>query len=601
MGAAFTEIGWLIALASLGRWGVLMVTRSIYLAAKSGLLFAWIILTNFGFEDRLRELLLDQRFQSLTIFGLIWAVSLFAVLAAAFHPRLLVRLLWAVPLALSSAGAYCYYLVQGAEFFIFDVLNFWAARHEVHRATEFYSDAVSASIAVCALGMVAIAMPPVASSRVVIHARYLSPWLPILPVLLIAGVVVAKDGKGSQALPKQFSPMSLAVVAAYEIQTGAFEERQAVLMAPGRPLARAIVLIVDESIRADFVSLEPGNEFTPELASLQKHWVDFGPAVSSGNCSHLSNAMLRFMADRRDLVRSVRTSPTVWQYAKRAGFRTVYIDAQPSFTAIYGKLQNYMSPAEARLIDRFYKLDDTIPSYTLDDELVRIVLEELGAGDPVFIYANKNGAHFPYSRGSPGTHRPDLAPAAGTEADSFTEELHAYAQAVRWSTDRTISRLIRDAEWNDATMIYTSDHGQNFSPGRLTHCTTYPNVDPNESIVPLMVTSGNSSLQNRFRAVAQRYPGQATHFAIAPTLLELMGYEANDIQTRYEDSLLRGLSWKPQFASDDILGLFSAQPRWHQVDPIQQRGYRSLRALVSLLKNTSACDGKLPCTAAMLH
>ncbi|HXV31630.1 MAG TPA: sulfatase-like hydrolase/transferase [Sinorhizobium sp.] len=581
-----------------------MAKRSIYLALKCGLLLTLIILTNHGLEERLRVLVFDRRLLSLAIFSLIWIISLIAFLAAAFQPSLFARLLWAVPLALSSAAAYSYYLVQGSEFFIFDVLNFWAARHEVHRASEFYSDAAWSSVAVFALGMVAIAMPPAVPMRAVRKARYWLPWLPMLPVVLIAGVVVARDGKGSHAMPKQFSPLSLAAVAAYKIQTGLFEERQAVSITPGQPLARAVVLVVDESIRADFVSLEPGNEVTPELAELRERWVDFGPAVASGNCSHLSNALLRFMADRRELVRSVHTSPTVWHYAKTAGFRTVFIDAQPSFTAVYGKLQNYMSPAEALLIDRFYKLDHTLPSHALDDELVRIVLDEMSAGDLVFIYANKNGAHFPYSDGSP----PDGMEAGALQAveadsDGFVAELQTYAEAVRWSTDRPMSRLIREANWSDATMVYTSDHGQNFSPGRLTHCTTSPHVDPNEAIVPLMVATGDAELQVRFESVAARHAGHATHFAIAPTLLELMGYQPSDIATRYEGSLLRDLAWKPQFASDDILGLFSTQPAWHLVDPALQKRYRTLNDLIGALTDASrnACGEGHPCSSAIMH
>lgn len=583
-----------------------MAKCSTWFALKCGLLLTLVVLTNHGVTERLQVMLVDERLLSLTIFSLIWLVSLVAALAAAFQPSLLVRLLWAIPLAISSAAAHGYYLVQGSEFSIFDVLNFWAARHEVHRASEFYSDAVWSSVAVFALGIVAIAIPPSIGPWRVRMTRYCSPWLPMLPVLLIAGVVIARDGKGSQAMPKQFAPLSLAAVAAYKINTGAFEERQAVSMIPGPPLARAVVLVVDESIRSDFVSLEHGNTITPELASLRERLIDFSPAVSSGNCSHLSNAMLRFMVDRRDLVRSVHTSPTVWQYAKAAGYRTVFIDAQPRshFNAVGGKLQNYMTPAEALLIDRFYKFDSTFPLHAVDDELVRIALEEMSAGGPVFIYANKNGAHFPYSDGSPEGLPPDRPQAAGADARIFTTELQTYAKAVRWSTDRTISRMIREADLSDATIIYTSDHGQNFTPGRLTHCTTSANVDPHEAIVPLIVLSGDPKLQNRFQGVAERYRGHATHFAIAPTVLELMGYKPSEIATRYEDSLLRALTWEPQFVSDDILGLFSTQPTWHSANPLLlQKRYRSLDALISGLADTSAgiCEDKVLCDAASLH
>jgi len=580
-----------------------MTRYNVGLALKCGLLLTLIVLTNQGVAERLRVMLSDQRLLSLAIFSLIWLVSLAAALAAAFQPRLFVRLLWAIPLASSSAAAYGYYLVQGSEFYIFDMLNFWAARHEMQRASEFYSDAVWSSLSVFALGIVAIAMPPAIGLWRMRITRYWSPWLPMLPVLLIGGVVIARDGKGSQGMPMQFAPLSLVAVAAYKINTGVYEERHAVSMTPGPPLARAVVLVVDESIRSDFVSLKPGNSLTPELATLRDRLIDFSPAVSSGNCSHLSNALLRFMVDRRNLVRSVHTSPTVWQYAKKAGFRTVFIDAQPRshFDAVNGKLQNYMTPAEAILIDRFYKFDGTLPLHAVDDELVRIALEEMSGGDPVFIYANKNGAHFPYSDGSPEGLPSNQA--AGADTRGFTAELQSYAKAVRWSTDRPISRLIRDADGSDVTIIYTSDHGQNFSPGRLTHCTTSGNVDPQEAIVPLMVVSGNAKLQDRFQEVADRYRGRASHFAIAPTLLELMGYKPSEIATRYEGSLLGSLAWKPQFVSDDIFGLFSTRPAWHQADPSLQAQYGSLDDLLSELADTSPaiCGDSASCEAAILH
>ncbi|RWQ55898.1 sulfatase-like hydrolase/transferase [Mesorhizobium sp.] len=559
------------------------------LALKCALLLAVILLTNHGLIDRIRLLIDDQRQLTLMIFSIIWVISVLAVLAAAFHPNWIIRLLWAVPLAISSAAAHGYYLVQGSEFFIFDVLNFWTVRHEAHRASEFYSNAIWWSVAVAILGVVAIAMPPSLPPLATRKTRYWSPLVPMLPIVLIAGVVIYREGKGSEALPKQFSPLSLVAIAAYKVNSGAFPEREIVSMTPERKQARAIVLLVDESIRSDFVSLEPRNPVTPQLAELRSRLIDFGPAVSGSNCSLQSNALLRFMAYPRDLIQSVRASPTVWQYAKRAGYRTVFIDAQAGFVTVYGKLQNYMTPAEAISIDRFYKLDNAIRTHDLDDELVNIVLKEMSVGDPVFIYANKNGAHFPYSDGSPA----EFASDAGTSGT-----LQSYANAVRWSTDRTLSRLIDGADWRDATMIYTSDHGQNFSVGRLTHCSSYTNVDPNEAIVPMLVSTGDEELRARFEKVATQYPNMATHFAIAPTLLELMGYRPSEISARYESSLLHSLTSQLQFVTDDILGLFSNRPAWHSVDPTIQKGRQRLDLLVTLTNSRpNICEGGIGCVA----
>ena len=99
---------------------------------------------------------------------------------------------------------------------------------------------------------------------------------------------------------------------------------------PSNPTARVphIVMLVDESIRADFLELTPGSLHTPELARLRANFIDYGPSASGGNCSHYSNALLRFGASRRDTIKTVRTNPTLWEYAKKAGYRTVFIDAQ---------------------------------------------------------------------------------------------------------------------------------------------------------------------------------------------------------------------------------------------------------------------------------
>jgi glucan phosphoethanolaminetransferase (alkaline phosphatase superfamily) len=381
---------------------------------------------------------------------------------------------------------------------------------------------------------------------------------------LIAGVVLYREGHGSEAMPKQFSSLSLAAIATYKMNTGNFEPRRPVSIKPTSSLVRAVVLIVDESIRADYVSLEPGNRVTPELVQSRDQWIDFGPSVSAGNCSHISNALLRFMADRRDLIRSARTNPTIWDYAKAAGYRTVFIDAQAGFIKVFGKLQNYMTQLETLAIDRHYKLDSTIPSSALDDELARIVLEELKTGDRVLIYANKNGAHFPYQLDYPTSYRQEIE-ASG--AKQMTSLLENYAKAVTWSTDRPMSHLMRTADLSDVALIYTSDHGQNLAPGRLTHCSSADSVAPEEGIVPLMVATGNTELRERFRRVATNHRGHGTHFAIAPTLLELVGYQQADVSAAYDGSLLTQLRWKPAFVSDDILGLFSKEATWHDADP----------------------------------
>ncbi len=538
--------------------------RATIVAVKCALLIALLVLTNYGLGTRLSVILEGRKYVVLAVLAVIWGLSVLAVLAAAFHPRWPVRLAWAIPIALSSAFAYGYFAAQGAEFFVFDLMNFWTSRHEMGRASEFFAGAFHAAIALFFLGVVAIAMRPALPRRIPAAIQAAMAVLPVLPVALIAAIVVHKSGAGSEGMPKQFSPLSLAAIAAYKLQGGALGEREKVAIAPAAPLSRAIVMLVDESVRSDFVSLQPGNPFTPKLADLRDRWVDFGPSVSSSNCSAFSNALLRFMVDRRNLVHSVHTSPTVWQYAKAAGYRTVFIDGQAGEFRGAGRLQNYMTPSELSTIDNFYQIGSEVPPHSRDDEVMKIVLAEIAVGDKVFVYADKNGAHFPYSMGSP---QPESAPKVAAPAGSELA-IKQYGDAIRWSTDRTLAQLTNEGDWQGTTVIYTSDHGQNLEPGHLTHCSTYTNIDDREAMVPLLVASGDAGLQQRFAAVAGQHFGNGTHFAIAPALLELMGYRPADIAARYEGSLLTDLSWQPQFVTDDILGLFSDQPAWHTVDPV---------------------------------
>lgn len=560
---------------------LLTMPRFALFATKLTLLIVVLILTNPGASERLHYLVVEKRHVTLIIYCVIWLVAFSAFIVAAFHPSFWVRLVWAVPMGVAGAAAYGYYVAQGSEFYVFDVLNFWSARHEAGRAAGFFSDAIAPTAGILVAGVLAIVMPPGALTATGLPMRATAALVPAIPIVLIALIILYREGKGSNALPKQFSPIAMSALVAYKLNTAAFPSRQAVHIRAGTPLARAVIMIVDESIRADFVSLAPNNPHTPQLAAQRARWIDFGPAGSAGNCSNISNAILRFMGDRRDLVGSVLRNPTVWQYAKAAGFRTVYIDAQAGFISVYGKLQNFMTLAETAWIDKLYKLGDGIPTHLLDDELVSLVTAELAVGDQVFIYANKNGAHFPYVDNAPaGQDHPHWS--NFERPDVPVPE--SYGRAVAWSTDRPMARLTREANWSGSTFIYTSDHGQHFAASRLTHCNSVSNVDQHEGIVPLMVATGSAPLKVRFTKAAHALWGRTSHYAIPATLLELMGYAPGDTSRLYAESLLGDISAQPQFVSGDIFGLFGATPAWHDVDPMVQRRRPDAREKIGEMK-----------------
>ena len=546
--------------ASAGHPGIVKLT-----IARLALIAAFIALTNFGFWQRVSLLFETGRYSTLLPFLAIWAVAIAAIVVAAFQPRHWIRLLWGAIIAMSTAIAWGYHHASQSELNVFDMLSLWSARHEAGRATEFYGIHMMLAAVVLIAGFLVIAVPP-ARARVSLR-KWLSrlALLPLLPIVLIGGVVYGKSGGGSQSLPVQFAPLALTSLASTKIALQGTPVRQAVSWQPAasRP-SRNIVMLVDESVRADYIDLTPGNPHTPELAALAPGFVNFGPTVSGGDCSNYSNAILRFAASRNDLVRSVNSSPTLFQYAKRAGYRTVFIDAQAGGITNPGLMQNFMSMQEKADIDGFHAIRD-VGSEFADEALAAIIAKELKPPQPVFIYANKNGAHFPYDDAYPAAqarYHPTMTEQPG---DLKLDRIASYRNAISWSVDRFMKGLFASADLSATTLIYTSDHGQTLDPAQLTHCQV-EEPDPRMGLVPLIVYSADPLLRASFAKGAQLLKGKASHFQIAPALLMLMGYAHKDIATRYDESLFEATPHQPAFTSGDIFGLFSNAVHWNPVD-----------------------------------
>lgn len=84
-----------------------------------------------------------------------------------------------------------------------------------------------------------------------------------------------------------------------------------------------IVLIVDESVRADYSPFK-------RLGNIPTHWhmIDYGNATSAANCSHISNIMLRKGVRQHRVAKDFYENPLIWSYALNAGYVTYLYDAQ---------------------------------------------------------------------------------------------------------------------------------------------------------------------------------------------------------------------------------------------------------------------------------
>ncbi len=274
-----------------------------------------------------------------------------------------------------------------------------------------------------------------------------------------------------------------------------------------------IVLVVDESVNY--------HAYVTELRDEWRRWkgVDYGEAASSGNCSAVSNSLLRWgirVAHIRPLEKP--RTPTIWAYARKAGYETWLLDGQRS-----GSYQNFMTNKEAALIDHYIGVT---AGKDTDQAIAKRLNELLREPGKRFVYVNKRGAHFPYSNGYPADRFPK--PRNAEQAHSF---------AVRYSTRGFMDTMLEGVPLGDALIIYTSDHGERFD-GASPHCNAHPIAQ--EFSVPLLLISGNSRLAEQASAAAAKLEDRASHPQIFATILSAMGYARTSAEAMYGPSLLSG-------------------------------------------------------------
>jgi hypothetical protein len=278
-----------------------------------------------------------------------------------------------------------------------------------------------------------------------------------------------------------------------------------------------VVWLVDESIAYSHFRQISG----PLLSSLRPDFkiLDFGAAISFGNCSAQSNAALRWGVDVASIDASsdLRVTPSIWGYAKKAGFNTTLIDGQVS-----GPPQNLIWDPERALIDTYIPAASGIGT---DRSIARTINILLKSGEKEFVYAVLRGAHYQYDRHYPAGRLP--------QNSSLVERYH---EAIRYSKDGFFKELLSGITEDRVAVFYTSDHGQVLTPGALPHCSNQGL--PEEYSVPLLLIGYNnavwlSDLDPREEGVP------SSHSQIFPTTLWLMGYERLYAEANY-DRLLGG-------------------------------------------------------------
>jgi hypothetical protein len=278
---------------------------------------------------------------------------------------------------------------------------------------------------------------------------------------------------------------------------------------PQAAAPRHIIWLIDESVaEAPFRRL-----IAPALAATPHQ--DFGVAAAMGNCSAPAQVALRSGVDVRRVsaATDLRTTPSIWGYAKAAGYRTTLIDGQTA-----GAPQNLLLPPERALIDDYRPMVGGIDADLKIADALNAQMKR--GGGKSFTYAVLRGVHFQYR---------DHYPKGAVRADAPVAV--QYDAALTWSKARFFERLLAGVDREAVAIVYTSDHGQNLTPGALPHCSREAVAD--EFRVPLL-----TFLPERLAARYAAAPG-AGHSAsqILPATLIWMGYDAAAVTARTDRDL----------------------------------------------------------------
>ncbi|SSB97804.1 Phosphoethanolamine transferase for glucans (OPG), alkaline phosphatase superfamily [Pseudomonas sp. 43mfcvi1.1] len=404
---------------------------------------------------------------------------------------------------------------------------------------------------------------------------------PLLGVLLLSAVLFMRAGEGARGLPVMYTPLAYLNLFIYEALHNIVGPREPVRIAQlTSVIEHDIVLIIDESVAGNYLDINaPFGVYTSlKMPPSGVEVINFGYAASIANCSADTNITLRYGGTRADYIRINSTLPSIWQYAKKAGLRTVYIDAQRTG----GNLQNLMTDLEKQDIDEFIQFDQ-VSVRDRDMAAAAKLIELLGDDHAELVLINKVGAHFPVHDKYPDdfmNYRPALPRGLFQEVsdtglrdgfngqkDDWVLYRNAYQNTLLWNVGEFFKRIFQQADLSRAVLIYTSDHGQDLhergNPGLNTHCDGDPVAE--EGLVPLVVIEGAQSHTLDWQQAWAQNKDRSSHYNIFPTLLQLMGYEPAGIEAIYGKSLSQPTddAFTFNYRFNARLG---AVPEWKHID-----------------------------------
>lgn len=291
-----------------------------------------------------------------------------------------------------------------------------------------------------------------------------------------------------------------------------------------------VVLVIDESIRGDYLSINnPSVDTTPVLEgylrTLPQNMWNYGLALSAGTNSLLSQgAILTGLANLPDKEFFSLRHPTLFQVAKGNRYKTVLVDLQGYFPNVIIRRDDMQYIDETYLKWSDFSHDPKLADIKAAEALHERLEKEKG----LFVVLVKWGAHVHYEGRYPGKEKqhqhylPKLDEGERHTLSKRREIINSFKNAVRFNVDGFFSALLGDlrriSPIKNTTVLWVSDHGQSFQEdGQLEpHSSQYVE----QALVPFVLFSTAPWVLEHLRR-PEEIKGTLSQLNIYPTLTSI--------------------------------------------------------------------------------
>ncbi|MGC4090332.1 MAG: sulfatase-like hydrolase/transferase [Polyangiaceae bacterium] len=303
---------------------------------------------------------------------------------------------------------------------------------------------------------------------------------------------------------------------------------------------RNVVLVILESVRADSTCIEydPDCRRTDNTNQLFPSRFPLLKMRSMDSCTAVSLAVLwsgLLPTESRD---TLHTWPLIFDYAHAAGYDTAFWTSQ---NMMFGNARLWVKNLG---VSKFVSATDLDPTADLDmgapeKYLAKHIKQELGTlREPFLAVVQLSNVHYPYyvDETQPMPFEPWTTSKAPDENHSFKN----YYQNSVYQQDVHVADFLRALRKSPAgersVIVYTSDHGEAFREhGQMGH--TFSVFDE-EIHVPAWVDAPPGTLtEDEMAALRSKRDAYVFHVDVAPTILDLLGVEADPALAEYRRKL----------------------------------------------------------------